>query len=331
MPSQRSYGFQRVGYTSASDYAKIAQQGWQPLLAYDDPHLAQSFAAARAAGLNPGLWADPAGRGRDPEQFAQHMAALNAQYRPSIVMPDIEFIGKGYEGSEGWQYNQELANQWRKYLPGVNTGLTPMGGQSDFNYGAWNGIVSEWHPQAYGADGIGEGWDPQKMAQILIDQGVDPRLIFPVLGQGNVNGYQGQSSLWTLDDYQGKELPVGWRDGRLHYAGAAAPPGTSPARTTQSAGPAGPKVLDKDNPGAIAYANKRLGQLVNAGVLKSMPKGDPTAAWRKQSIGITNVAQKAGFANARDFLRVKGKPAPPVKKAPPKKPPVKAPPTKPKK
>lgn len=199
---RRSYAFIR---REMPNFEQMQAAGWNtPLFAYDDPRLQQQIARARAANVEFGIWGDPHGMGA--EDFARHMAGLNQRYRPSVLVPDIEFQGKGYEGSPGWQYNQALARAWQQYLPGMETAITPMGNQHDFNYEAWKGIASEWLPQAYGANSNrgGQAFDPKQIADVLIARGVDPNLITPVLAAAHDpdmwNEYQGNTALWTYDD-----------------------------------------------------------------------------------------------------------------------------------
>lgn len=321
MARRRSYAFQRRGYTSPGDYQEAVNRGYDVMLAYDDPNLDQAFASARAAGLNPGLWADP--HGRSPQEYVALMRQMYDRYRPAMVVPDLEMDYKGYQGSQGWQRNQQVADLWRQQMGDVPTWITPMGNQADFNYEAWNGIAQRWLPQAYGADPTKEVFDPQKMAQVLIDRGVDPSLIYPVVGPVGNTGYGGQRALWTLDDFQGKydQLPEGWYD----EGGQA---GLGPARTTQGAGgPAGPRVPDAQNPRAVAYANQRLNQLRQLG-WDIDPGDDPTAAWRQASTMVGAAAQKAGFQNPRDYLRTGNAPTqgkrPPAPAQRPARPPARA-------
>lgn len=206
---RRRYAFVR---REEPNFANLQAQGWDtPLFAADDPRLAQQVARARAAGSEFGIWADPAwSSGGDPEAFARYMAGINQRYNPSVLVPDIEFVGKGYQGSPGWNYNQQLAQAWAKYLPGVNTAITPMGRQSDFNYEAWQGLVSEWLPQAYGADSNREPLDPAEVIKYMTDRGVDPSLITPVLSPAHakdVFGSTGNYAIWTMDDFVSRGFP----------------------------------------------------------------------------------------------------------------------------
>jgi hypothetical protein len=188
------------------NYSQARAAGWEtPLFAYDDPRLRQQIAAAQAAGVKYGIWADP--HNRSPEEYVKLMASLAQQYNPYVMVPDIEFIGKGDRGTPGWQYNDEVARLWRQYLPNQRTAITPMGNQTDFNYEAWNGIASEWLPQAYGADSNREGLDIDQVIQTLVNRGVDPNLITPVLARPNVAGYNNDYALWTYDDLMTQGLP----------------------------------------------------------------------------------------------------------------------------
>jgi hypothetical protein len=188
------------------NYSNLRAAGWDvPLFAYDDPRLAQQVEAARGAGSQYGIWADP--HGRSPEEYARLMAGLSQRYNPNIMVPDIEFIGKGDQGSPGWQYNQQLAQLWKQYLPNQRTAVSVMPNQTDFNYEAWNGIASEWLPQAYGANPLTDIYNPQDIIDTLVRRGVDPNIISPVLGPGHKAPYGGAYSLWTADDWIAGQLP----------------------------------------------------------------------------------------------------------------------------
>jgi hypothetical protein len=189
------------------NFQQLAAAGWNTsLFAYDDPRLAEQVERACLAGVSFGIWANP--HGRTPEDFARLMAELHRTHNPSLLVPDIEDLGKGYRGSAGWAYNQALARAWRRYLPGVETAITVMPNQLDFNYEAWQGIVSQWLPQSYGADPTKHIYDPRQVVQTLVDRGVDPSLITPVLGPGHRwSTYDARTSLWTFDDFVVRKLP----------------------------------------------------------------------------------------------------------------------------
>lgn len=226
--AKRHYAFIRA---EEPNFAQLQAAGWDtPLFAANDPRLAEQIARARQAGSQYGIWADPNWyQDKSPQAFAQQMASLYQQYAPAVVVPDIEFIGKGNQGSAGWDYNQQLAALWRQYLPGVETALTPMGNQSDFNYEAWNNIVSQWLPQSYGpnSNAGGDAYDPQNMIDVLVKAGVDPSLITPVLAaSNNWSNYGGPAALWTYDDLVTGGLP--------HARDAVAQSVRQDDRTTQS-------------------------------------------------------------------------------------------------
>lgn len=291
----------------------LGSAGWDtPLFAANDPRLSQQVAAARQRGMQYGIWADPNWfADKSPEAFARQMAGLYQQYGPSVLVPDIEFIGKGNQGSAGWQYNQQLADAWRRYLPNANTAVTVMPNQSDFNYGAWKGVANRWLPQAYGANPMKDVFDPRQIIQTLVAQGVDPSLVTPVLGPGHAPGYQGDYSLWTADDFLGRDLPQAYRGGPSRAPQQTRPPWEGTLDPSKL-----PPQPDRLNPNAVAYAQKRLAQLRALGV--AVPDAtDPTAAWRQASIGIADIARQHGYTNPRDFLASAGQP---VQSGPPSRP-----------
>lgn len=211
--AKRNYGFVR-SYSSLGrdldDIQKFIAAGYGGVLFdYNDQYLAEAIADVRAAGIPFGIWGDPGTQ--NPNQFALRMAGLYNQYKPEIMVPDIEFIGKGYEGSPGWAYNQQLAELWKQYMPSARTAVTVMPNQKDFNYEAWMKAnpLTEWLPQAYGADPRTAVFDPAQIVRTLIERGIDPSLISPVLGVGHdTRGSDyGGASRWTIDDYIGRDFP----------------------------------------------------------------------------------------------------------------------------
>lgn len=301
--AQNSYYYVR---REMPNYAQMAQAGWNtPLFAWDDPRLAQQVAAARQAGVQYGIWGDPGNM--DPAEYARRMHALGQQYGAGVLVPDLEFPYKGYEGSAGWQRNQALANEWRKYAnSGMRTMITPMGWQADFNYGAWNGLVDQWMPQLYGADSVRESGIPgsyEDAVNTLLKAGIPRNQITPILARAGIRqGLQnnGAYALYTMDD-ELLNLPAYVAQG----PGGAPRPGVEGGPMGEGPGPDGgpiPKVPDAQNPRAIAYANKRLEQLRRLGV--DVPAGDdPTAVWRQMSQGVGAQASQAGFQDPRQWLR----------------------------
>lgn len=231
--ARRDYGFLRSFASIGRDptqFNNLRNLGYGGVLIdYSDPYLAQAVAAAQQAGIDFGFWGDPAAVGNDPVRMAQRFGALQQQYNPSLLVPDIEFIGKGYEGSPGWLWNQQAADAWQRYVGNARSAVTVMPNQKDFNYGAW-GQNMEWLPQAYGANPNTDLYNPNDIVQTLIGQGVRPEMISPILGPGHIReGYgYGGSALWTIDDF----MPYG----RTPFPKAQGPAAQSQA----TGGPAAP-------------------------------------------------------------------------------------------
>jgi hypothetical protein len=322
---RRNYAFVRSVPTFGSapqdmpDWNAMQAAGWDvPLIDYRDPRLATVAAALKQQGREFGIWGAPGDM--DAETFGRQMAGVSQRYNPSVLVPDLEFESKGYEGSPGWAYNQQLARLWQQLMPNQNTAITVMPNQRDFNYEAWQGIADEWLPQAYGADPMKHIFDPAQIRQTLIDRGIDPSMIAPVLGPGHKPGYAGPSALWTIDDFIGRDLPGAYRGDGRELASAGAPPPAQGPRTKPgewSNVDTFERVPDAQNPRAVAYAQGRLAQLRNLGI--DVPAGaDPTAMWREASKTIGATARERGYANPREFLRTGSRPV--SKRPSPKKP-----------
>lgn len=220
MAKRRDYGFLRSYATIGSDptqFRNLRDAGYGGVLIdYLDPKLAQAVYDAQQMGLSYGFWGAPQQEFEDPTKFAMRMAQLRAQYGGDLFSPNIEFIGKGNPGSEGWNRNARFAEEWKKYMGGARTAVSPMGYQSDFNYAAW-GPETEWLPQAYYSDSVrGQPGDAQRAVDEVIAaaraQGlnIDASMVSPILapvhwrGEGAPGGYGG-SGLYTIDDF----LPYG--------------------------------------------------------------------------------------------------------------------------
>lgn len=240
MAKRRDYGFLRSYASIGRDptqFRNLQNAGYGGVLIdYSDPYLAQAVHDAQQMGLSYGFWGDPNRVENDPTRFAMRMAQLRAQYGGDLFVPDIEFIGKGDPGSEGWNRNARFAQEWQKYMGGARTAVAPMGYQSDFNYAAW-GPNTEWLPQAYYADSVGGApGDAQRAVNELIAaaraQGlnIDASMVSPILAPahfraGGPGGYGG-SGLFTIDDF-------------LPYGALPFPKASGPATQSQAPGGSG--------------------------------------------------------------------------------------------
>lgn len=169
------------------------------LLNWQDKNFAQAANDLKKAGIRYGIWGDPGDW--KLEDYARRMSELYNTYNPDVLVPDLEFRFKGYQGDAGWTENERLANLWKQYgLDKANTMVTVMPNQRDFNYEAWLGLGAGFAPQAYGANPESEYYDPDAIVQTLLDRGVPLDQIAPILGPGHKTGYDG-AGLWTVDDF----------------------------------------------------------------------------------------------------------------------------------
>src|SRR5882724_1416392 len=92
------------------DYAQLQGYGASGVLwDSDDPAAAAGIASSHSAGLAAGLWLVPH-QNESPQAFAQRAADAVTRYRPDRVVLDIESIGKGYAGSTGWRWSDDMMN-----------------------------------------------------------------------------------------------------------------------------------------------------------------------------------------------------------------------------
>lgn len=195
-----SYGFIRNTDTwgvNSIPFDQYQKQGIDSLLfAANDPHLQQAIANARAHNMKAGIWADP--HDSSPWQFANYLNGLSGQYNPDLLVPDVEFTGKGYKGSPGWNWSEAFMNKFRGMNANQKLGLTVMPNQADFNYGAYlRGGTDVFLPQAYGAT-YDTQFDPEKVRQTLLDAGVPADKISVALAPGQ-RGNGG--AYYALDDF----------------------------------------------------------------------------------------------------------------------------------
>lgn len=230
-----NYGFVR-DTQNAHDYQTYRRAGIDTILLNpDDPGFEKAWAGAQAAGGgNYGIWI-PSKGGVSPESYAQRAAYLSSKYHPSVLVPDIEFEGKGGVGSEGWNWNARAAQLIQQLAPNqrlaVSTsyGVTPAPGE--FNYQAWlRAGATGFLPQTYGAK-LSDQFDPNKAVQSLLAAGVPRSMISTILapGQRPVTGVG--YGAYALDDFNQQTLALLGQPGAAGYtipAGGVTPVGQAP-------------------------------------------------------------------------------------------------------
>lgn len=195
------YGFVRDA-GSTPDFGQLKAAGCNGILFHaNDPHLGEAIVRAREAGMQSvGIWA-PA-NAEPPATFAHRLAGLE-QYKPDIVVPDVEFEGKGVPGTPEWQYSEEFANLYRQLVPNQRWAVTVMPNQDDFNYSAYTSRGAQVWPQAYGAT-YETTFDPKSVVDRVAANGVDPRLINPVLAPNQAGEGLANYASYALEDFEGK-------------------------------------------------------------------------------------------------------------------------------
>jgi cell wall-associated NlpC family hydrolase len=154
------------------------------------------------AGLAAGLWLVPH-QNESPQAFAQRAADAITRYQPDKVVLDIESIGKGYAGSTGWRWSDDMMNALSRLQPNpppLAVTVEPL--QDDFNYAAYTSRGAEVWPQSYLGDMTPR--DPQEVIDRVVANGVPRNLVVPVLGPNQLDGYNGPHNLYTADDIQGR-------------------------------------------------------------------------------------------------------------------------------
>lgn len=198
---QPRYGFVRDG-RNMPDPNAMRQAGITPLLNASDPYFNQAAAQLRSAGVGFGVWDAP--YGRDPGAWAQQLSSIARNSGANAVVLDVETEGKGTPGTPQWGFSDQVAQQMRSAMPGMNMVVAPMGMQDDFNYGAYTSRGFKVMPQAYGAT-YDTKFDPRQIVQRVEADGVNPnQIIGPILAPGQDPAGLQNFGLYALDDFQGR-------------------------------------------------------------------------------------------------------------------------------
>lgn len=199
------WGFVRTrGNAQAyDDYHKMGLTGL--LMNVEDPEFARGLNDAATQGFQGGLWI-PGNTGADPIEYARQMAAYAAKYHPSILVPNIEYIGKGFKGGPayenqtmpGWDWNEAMMAEFRRLNPTQKVAVSTMG-EEDFNYGAYTSRDADIWGQSY--MGNMDPTDPDNVRAAMLRAGADPSRLGIVLAPGGyARGDAPTSGVYTLDD-----------------------------------------------------------------------------------------------------------------------------------
>lgn len=231
-----TYGYVR-DTANAHDYAKYRAAGIDTILLNpNDPNFAQTWANAQRAGGNFGIWM-PSDPNLSPEAWAKRAGYLANTYHPSVLVPDVEFEGKGYQGSRGWQWNDRAAQLLRQVAPSQNVAINMLPNQEDFNYEAWTRAgVSGYLPATFG-EKLTDTFDPNQIVQTLLKRGVPLDKISTILAPGQRPVAGVGYGVYALDDFNDRTLAM------LRQAGVpsfAVPGGTSAGVGRTPFAPSGP-------------------------------------------------------------------------------------------
>jgi hypothetical protein len=169
----------------------------------DDPAAGAGILDAQHAGFKAGIWLVPHAS-ESPQAFAHRAADAINRYHPDKVVLDIEAIGKGYQGSPGWRWSDEMMNTLSRLQPNpppLAVTVEPL--QDDFNYAAYTSRDAEVWPQAYLGDMTPR--DPQEVIDRVVANGVPADRVVPVLGPNQLDNYNAPHNLYTADDIQGRK------------------------------------------------------------------------------------------------------------------------------
>ena len=163
------------------DYAAMKASGSGLVVVADDPNADALINGARQWGIPVSIQVN-APNGITPEQYAAQVAAAKQRWNPDKLVLDIEAVGKGYQGSDGWNWSTQAAALLQPVIGGTSTAITMPPTQDDYNYAAYKGLGgnTEYWVQSYLGDMTAV--DPTASRQTLIDNGVDPNSITVITG-----------------------------------------------------------------------------------------------------------------------------------------------------
>lgn len=262
------YGFVRNISSFAWNPGAYQQAGLTgALFNAEDPNLEHALAKARASGMSAGIWLPASGA--DPVAYARRLAELS-RYNPDIVVPNVEFTGKGYgprkerpAGDPGWNWSERMMAEYRRLSPQQKIAVSVMGNQDDFNYKAYTGRGADVWAQAYAGDMT--PMDADQVYQTLIKNGVDPARASITLAPGARGGRSAAiSSAYTIDDMNPAQLRALGGELSRNTPGSAPnpPPPTHPLVEAPNVRPM--------NAAALMRARSQLKQLKKLGYTPQM-------------------------------------------------------------
>lgn len=200
------------------------------LYSADDP-LAQQNVQANGGGF----WV-PSHTNETAQAYAARVNALRAANPGAAIMLDIEGEGKGYPGSTGYQWTQDVMAQAGS---GPVSVTVPGGGEDDFNYAPFVQSGGTIWIQTYGAT-ANDLMDPAQRYQMMLDRGIPANQIGLMLmpGQQPVPGVP--YAYYAIEDFAGNyptSQPVPAQSTRSFQSTPAPAAPTAPALTQQGYDP----------------------------------------------------------------------------------------------
>jgi hypothetical protein len=330
-----AYIFSRSTASTQPDYAAIQESGATVALNAEDPHLAEQIQRARENGMNPAIWI-PAHTGQDPIEYARKMASLVQHYGPSAILPNVETQGEGASGS-AWSH--QMMAEFSRYVPQGTIDLSvvvePNKTGDVYDYSAYTQYGGGAVAEAFSGD-MKSKWDPQHIHDVLAAAGVPEDKINVLLAPGQEPGSVGNYSAYTWDDMNPEQQrtflqnyatrnttagPVqtvggeprktyGYNPNMIPTDNAPGAPGPSYNEVPGTRGPDFQKLVDKNNPAAVNYANAQLKRLAAMGYTPQqfgLQSLDPTAQWRALS-AIVGATQAARTGHADEYVTPAGTP-----------------------
>jgi hypothetical protein len=156
------------------DYGQLRKLGFGGVMfETGDPDIPGGVAEAHRQGFKAGVWYPPT--------TSDTPASATAALKDSVgntpvdaVTLDVEFVGKGFQGTPQWDWNTQFVADVGVALPGVPlaVGTLPLTGYpADFNYGAYTDAGAEVWVMAYG-EKVTDLFDPVQLVSVVHASGV---------------------------------------------------------------------------------------------------------------------------------------------------------------
>jgi hypothetical protein len=202
------------------DFAGMKQSGTGIVIVQDDPNFQILYDGAKSWGIPIAIQVN-APPGITPADYAARVASAQ-QFAPNKLVLDVEDAGKGYEGSAGWNFSQQVADLIKPIVGNTSVSVTMPPNQDDYNYKAYTDLGADVWVQSYAGDMT--PIDPNATVARVAANGVDPSKITAVVGPNQAAPSGGNFASFGI--YTGVPGAPGSTGSGGQVTGGAPKPGT---------------------------------------------------------------------------------------------------------